>query len=449
MRVFLTAALQRLGYAVEEAAEADEAIRTFTDGGFALVIMDVMLVGKAGAASSDGIEVSCRMREIDPHVVIIIITAHGTKELAYGAIEVGAFDCFTKPFHLDDFNGVVRRGIERRRFVLEAGKGAEHHEFNELLGTSDAVCEIRNILSRVAPIDVTVLIQGESGTGKDVVAQTIHNHGPRKDCPFVALNCAAIPEELLESELFGHEKGAFTGATSRKVGKFELAHTGTIFLDEIGDMSPAAQAKTLRVIETQTFDRVGGTEPLKVDVRVIAATNKDLAAAIKEKQFRTDLFFRLSVFPMYLPPLRERKEDMLPLAEHFLSESAARMKKAVRTISPDAQAAMMAYTWPGNVRELKSCIERAVVMADGGMVTKNCLPSSVTSVDTTSPVLPEGGLSLKETVQKMEHDLVVEALRASKGSQVDAATRLGVSERTVWHLVKKHAIDIGSIKAAQ
>jgi len=327
MRVFLTAAVQRLGYAVEEAANADEAMRKFTDGGFDLVIMDVMLAGKAGAVSSDGIEVSCRMREFDPQAVIIIITAQGTKEVAYRAIQAGAFDYFTKPFHLDDFNVVVRRGIERRRFVLEGGKGAEHHEFNELLGTSDAVCEIRNILSRIAPIDVTVLIQGESGTGKDVVAQTIHNHGPRKDGPFVELNCAAIPEELLESELFGHEKGAFTGATGRKVGKFELAHTGTIFLDEIGDMSLAAQAKTLRVIETQTFDRVGGTEPLKVDVRVIAATNKDLAEAIREKQFRTDLFFRLSVFPMYLPLLRERKEDILPLAEHFLGESATRMKK--------------------------------------------------------------------------------------------------------------------------
>lgn len=440
MRLFLAEAVSRMGYVADEAATAQEALDKFRAGPIDLVIMDVML------PDADGIETSRRLYELDPRVVTIVITADGSKDVAFRAIETGAYDFFTKPIRLEEFKIIVKRGLERRRWLLAEGDKPDRQEFPELIGESAAMQTVRKTLSRVIPTNVTVLILGETGTGKELIARTIHNHSPRHGKPFVEMNCAAIPEGLLESELFGHEKGAFTGATARNIGKFEFAHTGTIFLDEIGDMSLSAQAKTLRVIEDQTIRRVGGTESRKVDVRVIAATNRDLSGAIRQNQFRADLFFRLNVFPVQLPPLRERSEDLDVLAKHFLTLACVKAQKAIRRISTDALEALRAYAWPGNVRELKSCLEWAAVMAESDVITKSNLPQTILEAGKPeSPASSVGG-SLRDAINTVERDLVVQALRANRGHQAEAARQLGVSERTVWYLVKKHGIDVLPLK---
>jgi transcriptional regulator with PAS, ATPase and Fis domain len=319
------------------------------------------------------------------------------------------------------------------------------HFFPDIIGESLAMRGLLGLIKKVAPSDSTVLILGESGTGKELVATSIFENSDRKNKPFIKLNCAAIPEELLESELFGHEKGAFTGATKFKPGKFDMAHQGTLFLDEIGDMPLNLQSKILRVIQEKEFYRVGGSTTIKVDVRFIASTNQNLEKMVQEGQFREDLYYRLNVFTLHLPPLRERKEDIPLLVDHFLGN----LSKTV-DISSVALQMIMAYTWPGNIRELKNIIESAAVIAENGFVEPAQLPAKITGVFNSSesnPIsLPAANLSLDERLKEIEKSMIIEALRKTGGVQVRATELLGINQRSLWHRIKKHGIDVKSIK---
>jgi transcriptional regulator with GAF, ATPase, and Fis domain len=313
--------------------------------------------------------------------------------------------------------------------------------------------EVMHLIERAAPTDSTVLILGESGVGKELVAESIHASSARKHRPFVRLNCAAIPETLLESELFGYERGAFTGAQQRKPGKFELADGGTLLLDEIGDMTLSTQAKILRVLQSREVERVGGTTTVRVDVRIIASTNKDLLKSVREGSFRDDLYFRLNVITIQVPSLRERREEIPSLVDHFLSEANKRLGRSITRLSSDAMAALMAYDWPGNIRELKNAIERAAVVTDGEVVTLSSLPQPIrpAGVGLVAGVASQqweapGTMSLDEKIAQLERAFVIEALSRTGGVQAQAARMLGITERSMWHLVKKHRIEVEKIK---
>jgi transcriptional regulator with GAF, ATPase, and Fis domain len=321
-----------------------------------------------------------------------------------------------------------------------------------MIGTSRAMSAVFHLIERAAPTDSTVLILGESGTGKELIAENIHQQSPRRDRPLIKLNCAAIPETLLESELFGHEKGAFTGALMRKTGRFELADGGTLLLDEIGDMSPTTQSKILRVLQEREFERVGGSATVRVDVRIIASTNKDLARAVKDGRFRDDLYFRLNVVTISVPPLRDRREEIPDFVNHFLSETNARLGRAVTRVSPDAMAALMEYEWPGNVRELRNAIERAVVVCDAEVVALANLPAVLQAGAAGrhgvggQEIAALSDASLDDRMAQLERAFVVDALTRAGGVQAAAARLLGVTERSMWHLVKKHRIQVDRIK---
>ncbi|OHB93851.1 MAG: hypothetical protein A3E19_02330, partial [Planctomycetes bacterium RIFCSPHIGHO2_12_FULL_52_36] len=344
IQFFLGEVLRKKNYEVDSATSAEQALTKVRKEDYSLVLMDVRLPGMSG------IEAIRKLKELDLAIPIIIMTAHGSKELAIQAVQEGAYDFFVKPIKLEEFLIILRRALEKRQLQLEVDKLEESlkkkYEFENIVGTSGPMEEVFALVKKVAGTDSSVIIYGESGTGKELIAQAIHTHSPRRDKPFVKLNCVAIPEGLLESELFGHEKGSFTGAVAQKAGKFALANEGTIFLDEIGDMTLPTQAKILRVLQEKEFERVGGTKTIKVDVRVIAATNKNLPKAVEEKTFREDLFFRLNVVPVYLPPLREREGDIPLLVEHFLKEAREKVKKDIRGISQDAMELLIGYPWP-------------------------------------------------------------------------------------------------------
>lgn len=438
MRFFLGEALRKKDYEVDFATSAEQALTKVRKDYYSLIIMDVRLPGMSG------IEAIKKLKELNPTAPIIVMTAYASDELAIQAVQEGAYDFFVKPIKLEEFLIILRRALEKRRLQLEVAQLEEtllkRYEFENIVGTSGPVQEVFALIKKVASTDSSVIIYGESGTGKELIAQAIHTHSLRKDKPFVKLNCVAIPEGLLESELFGHEKGSFTGAISQKAGKFELANGGTIFLDEIGDMTLATQAKILRVLQEREFERVGGTKTIKVDVRIIAATNKNLQKAVEEKTFREDLFFRLNVVPIYLPPLRERKADIPLLVEHFLKEARTKVKKPLLGISQDALELLMEYPWPGNVRELENCIERAAVIVEGDLITKDCLPLYVTTQEGPRPVATGADNSLDGTLATMERKLILEALEKAGGVQVKAAKLLGITERSLWHRVKKYDI---------
>jgi len=442
MRFVIAEALKKKGCDVEEAASAEEALAKIESYGPDLVIMDIRLPRMSGLEAMD------RVKEIDPLLPVIVITAFGSKEVAWEAIKMGAYDFFTKPFKLAEMEVVVDRALERRRLLVELRELKEsleaRYRFENIIAQSGRMQEVLKLINKVAGTNVTVLIVGESGTGKELVAEAIHHHSLRRDGPLIKLNCAAIPPGLLESELFGHEKGAFTGAVGKKVGKFELAHQGTIFLDEIGDMDPSSQAKVLRVIQEKTIERVGGTHIIHVDVRIIAATNKNLSQEVREKRFREDLYFRLNIFPIVLPPLRDRKEDIPLLAEHFLKKSRERTGVEVKGISPEAMDFLRKYEWPGNVRELENCIERATILAEGGLITSAHLPPFLLYSEASPDLSP-----LDESLAKIERELIMEALQKSAGVQSRAAKILGISERSLWHRVKKHQINLQNLRKGE
>ncbi len=445
MRFFLNEAMAKHGYQPTAVGNAEAAIEAVGRNSFDLIITDVKLPGMSG------IEAIPRIKERDPQATIIVMTAYGTKQLAMDAIRAGAYDFFTKPFKMEEMNVVISRALEKRRLQKEVRKLEEklrkQYSFENIVGSSSAMQQVYELIQKVVQTDVTVLICGESGTGKELIAQAIHYHSARKDKPFVKLNCVAIPEGLLESELFGHEKGAFTGAIQRKSGKFELANTGTIFLDEIGDMTLATQAKILRVLQEKEFELVGGTETVKIDVRVIAATNKDLADAVQNGQFREDLYFRLNVFSIVVPPLRDRKEDIPLLVDHFLATANEQMGRSIRGISKDALDLLMMYHWPGNVRELENCIHRAVVMSDEDLITPRYFPAHIQSMaQKPRYTLPDHIESIDDTLANVERQIICDTLRQTGGVQSKASRLLGITERSLWHRVKKLQIDVSSIK---
>lgn len=414
-----------------------------------VVLLDVRL------PDLSGLDAFQRMHEIDPRIPVIIMTAFGKTATAIEAMQRGAFDYFVKPVDFTVLREAIDRALDVSRLshvpavVEEDNDGIEA---DHIVGRSAAMQEVYKAIGRVAQQDVTVLITGESGTGKELAARAIYHYSRRSKQPFLAINCAALPEALLESELFGHEKGAFTGADQRHIGKFEQVSGGTIFLDEIGDMSPSTQAKALRLLQQQQFERVGGSTTIQTDVRVIAATNKDLAAMVAENRFRQDLFYRLSGFTIHLPALRERREDIPQLIEYFIRTMSAEFRKPVRGMTDAAREVLQQHDWPGNIRELHNAVRYAVVHATGEIITEECLPKSCrgraseptappgTGAETTMAeiraiarrLLREGSFDIyREVVQDVENALFEEVLRATDGNQLQAAERLGISRVTL------------------
>ncbi len=427
-RQFLRAVLER-EYQVSSAASGEEARKLLQNRGFDLVISDQRMPGMSG------LELLAWIREHQPEVPVVLLTAFGSIDSAVEAMKMGAEDYLTKPVESpDQLRLVVARCLERKRLKAQRALSRVEKEAEfpaDVVAESPAMRQVLILAEQVARQPTTVLITGESGTGKEVVARHIHRRSPRAEAPFVAVNCAALTESLLESELFGHEKGAFTGAVQSRPGRFELAHGGTLFLDEVGETSLALQTKLLRVLQEQQFERVGGTRTLAVDVRVVAATNRDLRQAIAERTFREDLFYRLNVFPIHLPPLRERREDILPLAEQFLRRLAARMGQPPRVLSDEARAALLAYDWPGNVRELQNAMERALIVASGESIRPEDLPVSAGRFVPPSP---------RPSLAEIEKQAILQTLERCGGDRRRTAEALGISLRTLQYRLKEYGL---------
>ncbi|MBP1777763.1 MAG: sigma-54-dependent Fis family transcriptional regulator, partial [candidate division NC10 bacterium] len=376
-------------------------------------------------------------KTIAPDVEVIVITGHGTVEDAVEAMKDGAYDFITKPFKRVQLERTIRRAAEKQALALQnrrlQARLDELQGAGSIVGTSPVMLRTLELVRQVAPSTATVLIQGESGTGKELIADAIHHGSPRREQAFVKVNCAALPEHLLESELFGHERGAFTGAVARKEGRFELAHGGTLFMDEIGDISVAMQAKLLRVLQSGEFERVGGTRTLKVDVRLVAATNTDLAGLVREKRFREDLYYRLNVITIQLPTLRERREDIPLLAHHFLRRYAAKNAKPLGGFTEEAMDLLQTYNWPGNVRELENAIERAVVLTRSDLITPVDLPETLVRSDQAARHLV---ISVGTPLEEVEDRLIDETLRYTKGDKTLAAKLLGIATRTIYRRIK-------------
>jgi len=423
--------LELADYEVVTALNEDEAISKAREETFGLSIVDLKLVHR------DGICLMEEMHSINPYMPIIILTAHGSIESAVEATKKGAYNFLNKPFDSEELLLQIEKAMENQRLVSEAkrleGLLRERYDFKTIVARSEKMQRVLDLVSRVAGSDSTIYISGESGTGKEVIARGIHVASERRDKPFVAINCAAIPETLLESELFGHERGAFTDAKRSHVGLFAQSHQGTIFLDEIGDMSSSLQAKLLRVLEEKRFYPLGSERPVNVDVRVIVATNKDLEAEVKNGCFREDLFYRVHVVPIHLPPLRERKEDIPLLAEHFLKGISQRMKKEIKGISPMAMQRLMLHDWPGNVRELENTIEHAVAMTQHDVISEEIiLPSK--------DLPPEPLKPFREAVEEFKRGYIVRLLEFTKGNVTKAAELAGKYRPDFHNLVKKHSL---------
>jgi DNA-binding NtrC family response regulator len=448
LRTMLRHALERQGHAVLEARDQPEALRFLQQGQADLVLSDLRL------PTGDGFGVLRAAKEIDTDTPVIVMTAYGSIEDAVAAMKEGALDFLAKPIDPDHLLLLVARALERRRLVTENLLMKEELAVRRgapvLVGEDPSLRKLFASLQRAATTDTTVLLEGESGTGKELFARSLHALSQRSDGPFVAINCAAIPETLLETELFGHEKGAFTGAHQRKPGKFELAHRGTLFLDEIGDLPMALQAKILRALEERRFERVGGTASVQVDVRLVAATNKGLRAAVASKRFREDLFFRLSVFPITVPPLRDRPGDIPLLARYFVERFCRDLKKKPLALSEGAQDQLRTYRWPGNVRELQNCIERAVILADGDTILPRHLNLSFaeppTDENAPSPwahVDLSGGLTevTRRVTSAIEKLKIEDSLKEAGGNKGRAAELLQVSYKTLLAKLREHGIE--------
>jgi DNA-binding NtrC family response regulator len=426
---------------VLELASGDDAIERITDSScdaFDVIVTDLRLPGR------DGVSVLRAAREKDPGTSVLIMTAYGSIETAVDAMRFGAFDFVQKPLDLEQLELRVARGIDHRRLLCEVtelrAEQAARHASDQIIGNSPALRSALDLATRVAPTRSTVLITGETGTGKELIAGLIHSASPRAAGPLVKVNCAALPETLLESELFGHERGAFTGADRQRVGRFEEANGGTLFLDEVGDTSRATQAKLLRVLQEQRFHRLGGSKLLRTDARIISATNHDLGARIAEGLFREDLFFRLNVIRIHLPPLRDRPEDLIDLAHHFLRELGSEMRHPIRGFTEAALARIRSHDWPGNVRELHNTLERAVLMAEGTRIDAEDLSilSGRSAEDRRNwrRDMPAEGISLRT----VERELVIEALERTGYVQKDAARLIGVSRRKLNYMIQRMGI---------
>lgn len=436
-RTMLKAHLAGEGYQIVEADDGDIGVHLVKQREVDLVLLDLKM------KRMGGMEALVEIAKLKPQLPVIIITAFSSVENAVAAIKEGAFDYVTKPIDSEALLLTVKRALEYKYLQQENAelkqRLGEKFDLGALIGSSQPMQELAETLALVAPSDATVLITGESGTGKELVAGAVHHNSLRCDAPFIKVNCAALHENLLESELFGHEKGAFTGAAEQRKGRFELADNGTLFLDEIGDMSPTTQAKILRVLQEGEFERLGGTQTIKVDVRLIAATHKDLQQMIEAGLFRQDLFFRLSVVPLHLPPLRERPMDIPTLAQHFLSRYCEKNRKDIRSFQAEALEALLAYAWPGNIRELENAIERAVILCLDEQILLQHLPLQVRqayNADGDRPFAIRPGVTLKD----MEKELILSTLKQTENNRTRAAEILGVTRQTLQNKLKEYGL---------
>jgi two-component system response regulator HydG len=437
-REMIKAVLTEDGYIIHEADDGKQAIELVEKQFFSLILMDIKM------KNVGGIEAFSRIKDISPSIPVIMITAYATVDTAVKALKLGAFDYITKPIDIDELKIAVEKAInykqlEQENIYLKERIG-DKFDLAGMVGRSRAMKKMFETLELISPSDANVLITGESGTGKELIANAIHQNSNRKDKAFIKVNCAAIPENLLESELFGHEKGAFTGAIKKKIGRFQAAHEGSIFLDEIAEMAPATQAKILRVLQEQEFEPVGGAQTITVDTRIIAATNKDLEKNIEKGLFREDLYYRLNVVQVEVPSLKDRRHDITILAEYFLKRFAEKNHKMIKGISAEATDMLIRYLWPGNVRELENVIERAVILTRGEYISPVDLPQSINlelgSDDVTQSMLPTG-MPLKE----IEKEVIISTLEENNGNRTKTAEVLGISRRTLQLKLKEYGVN--------
>jgi DNA-binding NtrC family response regulator len=449
MRVTLSILLKRNGFNVTEAKNGKTALEIINNNLFDLIITDL----KIGDIS--GMEIIQSAKNSSPAAEILVITAYGTIESAVEAMRLGAFDYIVKPFESNQILLTIKKALERKRLINEVkylrNEIKKRFSIDSIIGKSPEIQKVLETISMVAKVDTTVLLEGESGTGKEVAAKAIHNNSHRSQMPFIAINCGAIPETLLESELFGHVKGSFTGAIFNKKGLFEEADKGTIFLDEIGDTPQSTQVKLLRVLQDHEIRRVGSNAAIKIDVRVIAASNKNLQEMVKEGKLREDLFYRLNVINITIPPLRDRKDDIIPLSEHFIKIYSAKMNKEIKGITPDAVDILMSYNWKGNVRELENIIERTIALSQDSYITPAALPSNLQKGEI--PPFPffinrsEGGLLKAEnsmTLSNLEKLYIQEVLNSCRWNQKEAAKKLGIGRNTLWRKIKEYNLTISN-----
>jgi DNA-binding NtrC family response regulator len=431
--------LRQAGYDVDEAKDGKKAIKCIETGSYDLVLTDLNL------PKVDGMKVLRHVLDESPDTICIILTGFGTIKGSVEAIKMGAFDYISKPVKSDEIVIVVEKALKYRHLerenILLKQQLRKKYQFENFIGDSKPIQKVFELIEKVADTDSTVLITGESGTGKELIAKAIHYNSYRRDNPMVVINCGAIPEELLESELFGHEKGAFTGAHKMRVGRFELANGGTIFLDEIGDMSPNLQVKLLRVLQEQKFERVGGTRTLEIDVRIIAATNKNLINAVNRSSFRQDLYYRLNVIPIRVPPLRHRKSDIPLLIDFFFKRIEPRKRNGINGFSSKAEDALVAYDWPGNVRELENMVERMSILANGDKVELEDVPDSIkgkgAKIESIEVTIPEDGIVFDQAVEEYERKLILEALNETNWVKTKAAKLLNINRTTLIEKMKK------------
>jgi len=436
--------LRGCGFAMTECSSGAEGLQLLKGERFDIVITDLFL------PDLSGIEILTQVKLDSPRTEVILITGHASAETAVKAMKEGAYDYITKPLNFDELRIIIDKAVEKGQLLSEnvylKKQLLDKYEFSNIIGNSQAMQQLFSRMKRIIKTDSTVLILGESGTGKELVAKAIHFNGSRKDRPFVAVNCSAIPENLLESELFGHVKGAFTGAIKEKVGKFEAAHLGTIFLDEIGTLPMHLQTKLLRVLQEQEIERVGSNRQIKLDVRVVSATNVNLEEEVKRGNFREDLFYRLNVIPLLLPPLRERIEDILPLTRHFLEKNCRSMQRPIMHLEKEALEALEAYPWNGNVRELENIMERVVALTEGDLIALRDLPSNIAKAymeRSTSPtsVTPQG-IDMVQTINDIEKKMISEALQLAGGVKARAALMLSINRTTLVEKMRRLGIPL-------
>ena len=431
--------LRAEGYEVETSADGAAGIEMIEKKFYDLIVTDLKMPGM------DGMKVLEFAMNRSPDSICIMLTGYGTVKNAVEAIKLGAFDYLTKPVKMDEILVTLQRALEYRNLKLEninlRNQLKKKYKFENIIGDHEKMQKVFEIVEKVADTDSTILILGESGTGKELIAKAIHYNSYRRERPFIPVNCAAIPSELLESELFGHEKGAFTNAIRTRIGRFELANGGTVFLDEIGDMNPLLQSKLLRVLQERQFERIGGIKTIKIDIRVIAATHQDLKQAVQQKRFREDLYYRLNVIPLRIPPIRERKTDIPLLAHHFLDHFNRSKKKRIRGINDEAMERLIAYEWPGNVRELENTIERVVILVDHDVITPEDLPEKFHALPQPEPPqaveIPEEGISLDTAVNEFEKNLILQALVKTGWVKNKAARLLNLNRTTLIEKIKR------------
>ncbi len=447
MREFLEIMLKKEGYKVSLASNGEEVVKLVDNDLFDLVLLDIRM------PKLDGISALKKIKAIAPETVVIMITAYASADTAIKAMKEGAYDYITKPFKVEEIKLIIKNALEKKNLqkenILLKQVVRDRYHFGNIIGQSPKMMALYDLLEKVSPTKTNILIAGESGTGKELVAKAIHYNSVRKEKPFVTLNCGAIPESLIESELFGHMKGAFTDAIATKKGLFEVADEGTIFLDEISELPLLMQVKLLRVLQDKEFKRVGGTEDIRVDVRIISATNKDLEEAVKEKHFREDLFYRLNVIQIKLPPLRDRKEDIPILAGHFLKKYSEELNKNILKTSPEALQILLNYEYPGNVRELQNIIERAVALESGQELTVHNLSSYLSEQPLLrkGPIdieIPNEGIDLEKMVEDLERTLLLKALDKTKGIKKKAAELLRINFRSMRYRLEKYGLNHGA-----